>query len=359
MTFTPAPPPEGGGLGRVADMAALLAGTPPDDGPTLLFRSDGQPLLYPGALNGFHGEPGCGKTWLALLAAKTVIEAGLWALYIDYESTARAMAPRLAALGFDEASAAAFLYLQAGGMFTPADRSWLIDLVANMPIALVVFDSVGEALAPYGAESDAEVARWVAEVARPLARAGACVLVLDHVTKATENRGRWAIGSQRKLAAIDGASYTLDVGQPWARDCSGTARLTVAKDRRGHVGAVGAVAALVHVRVGEGGRRVGIDLGSCELADNDEPVQGTVRHVVAMLEESGGRWASVTEAGVALGLSVSATRQALLGAVKAGAVVEEKGERGAKVYHLPATDATREADVLDLETERRRRENKP
>jgi hypothetical protein len=66
-----------------------------------------------------------------------------------------------------------------------------------------------------------------------LARQGAAVVVIDHVTKSKESRGLWAIGSQRKLAAIDGAAYQVDVKVSPTKTKDGKVTLTCAKDRNG------------------------------------------------------------------------------------------------------------------------------
>ena len=71
----------------------------------------------------------------------------------------------------------------------------------------------------------------------PLADA---VLVLDHVTKSSEGRGRYAIGSERKLSGITGAAYVLEVTRPWSRALGGepvygAAVLKITKDRPGYV----------------------------------------------------------------------------------------------------------------------------
>ena len=74
-------------------------------------------------------------------------------------------------------------------------------------------DSIGESLAAEGFKpnDDDDVTRWFRLLPRRLARNGAAVMGVDHVTKSAEGRGLYAIGSQRKLAAIDGAAYLVDV----------------------------------------------------------------------------------------------------------------------------------------------------
>lgn len=42
-------------------------------------------LIYPGRLNALNGEPGGGKTWVALHTCAEAIQNGYHALYIDLE----------------------------------------------------------------------------------------------------------------------------------------------------------------------------------------------------------------------------------------------------------------------------------
>jgi KaiC/GvpD/RAD55 family RecA-like ATPase len=53
--------------------------------PTLLRRSDGKHLIYPGKLHSFAGVPGGGKSWLAQVLSAQVITAGSIVLYVDFE----------------------------------------------------------------------------------------------------------------------------------------------------------------------------------------------------------------------------------------------------------------------------------
>lgn len=114
---------------------------------------------------------------------------------------------------------------------------------------LVVIDSTGEAMAAGGVDSNAdrEVAQWFALV-KQLCRlpGGPAVIVLDHVPKAQDAPSSYAIGSQRKRAAITGASYRVDTIKEPAKGRDGKLKLTVAKDRLGNR-PKGSVAAQVDV----------------------------------------------------------------------------------------------------------------
>jgi hypothetical protein len=95
---------------------------------------------------------------------------------------------------------------------------------------------VTEALAVEGLDmaSNQDVAGLYNRLPRPFARAGAAVLLVDHVVKDREARGRYAIGAQHKLAGVD-VAYRLDVVQPFGRGREGLVKVTVTKDRPGHV----------------------------------------------------------------------------------------------------------------------------
>jgi hypothetical protein len=94
----------------------------------------------------------------------------------------------------------------------PAEREtweWLL----GRSFALVVLDGVTEALRTLSRSTvdNDEVTAFMREVPRTIAqRTEAAVVVVDHVTKGTEGRGRFAIGAQAKMAALDGASYSVE-----------------------------------------------------------------------------------------------------------------------------------------------------
>ena len=83
--------------------------------------------------------------------------------------------------------------------------------------------------------SGTDVATYYAGSPRWMARTGAAVAVVDHVTKSHEGRGRWAIGSERKLSGLDGAAYGFESLVAFGRGKTGLIKITVAKDRCGHI----------------------------------------------------------------------------------------------------------------------------
>src|SRR5262249_2724871 len=68
-------------------VAGVLAGELVGPVPTLLARTDGACLLYPGAITALQGEPEACKGWIVLNAAVQTLHAGGTVLYIDCEDT--------------------------------------------------------------------------------------------------------------------------------------------------------------------------------------------------------------------------------------------------------------------------------
>ena len=216
----------------------LLADEHEPERPTLAALEGGGALLYPGGVHSIAGESGSGKSWAALAVVAAVLAAGDGAVYVDLEDTPAGVLGRLLALGASaDALRARLAYVRPDVPLHDVDREALLALVTERRPALVVIDSAGEALAMDGLSQneDDAVARWFRYGPRSIATLGPAVLLLDHVVKADDARGLWAIGSQRKRAAIDGAAFVLEQrkGDAFSRERPGRARLIVAKDRHG------------------------------------------------------------------------------------------------------------------------------
>ena len=231
------------GIGPRIDLAALMDDPHLGDGlePSVLWRTDRKALLYPAAVNTLHGQPGHGKSWLALHALCQVLREGEQATLVDYENAPAYTALRLREMGLASNEVAPLDYRHASGGITAND---VAEIVGSKP-ALVVIDNTAEALSAAGlVENDGgDVAQWIATVPRLLAEAGVCVLLLDHVRK--DGAGRGARGSGHKLSGVSGVSLGISVEVPWSRDVAGSAFLTVAKDRLGFVGPQDSIVARV------------------------------------------------------------------------------------------------------------------
>lgn len=204
---------------------------------TLLKRTDGAGLLYPGKVHSFYGESESGKSWLAQIACAEVVKSYQKVVYIDFESDALDIANRLKILGVTKPEAMAyFRYIRPERRVIPDDPSWLA-LLEEGAATLIVIDGVTEALTMWekATKENDDITAWMREFPRALAKSGAAVVLVDHITKNAETRGRFAIGGQAKLATIDGAAYLIEPIRNLAPGAQGALTVRVTKDRPGSV----------------------------------------------------------------------------------------------------------------------------
>lgn len=259
---------------EVADIAALLASDLTPEEPSLLTRSDGAALFYAGKMHTLQAEPSSGKSWLACAAVVETLALGGSSIYLDFEDTAIGIVKRLLVLGAHPAAVRdRFVHVNPVGPMGPTERLDLGRVIDRLNPDLIVIDGVAEALSRSGFSEDKadDIVRWTEQLPRPLSRTGAAVVMLDHVGKDPEARGRWARGSGHKLAMVDGVTYQVKVITPFARHRSGLIKLVVAKDRPGGVGPIGYTAAAVKIEPHANGERVvlTIDPDTAPLAHTD------------------------------------------------------------------------------------------
>jgi hypothetical protein len=230
------------------DVAAVLKGEVDEVAPTMLRRDDGQALIYPGLTHWLMGEPGKGKTWVALYAAAEVLADGGAVMYLDWEGSRRIVGARLKALGCDVTQVDERFLYHRPQRITASSAAFLAGTVANRGVSLVVCDGVAKALARQGLNEDKapEVLQWLELVVNPIADAGAAVLMLDHVVKEKEGRGLWARGSGAKLGEVTGAAWMVAAKGTFSRTKKGSFSLVQAKDREGFVAADGETVAVIH-----------------------------------------------------------------------------------------------------------------
>lgn len=248
----------------VADLAELLEhGLEPEE-PAFLRRVDGKALLYAGKMHVFQAEPSSGKTWLALVAAVEVLAAGGAVVYLDYEDAPAGILGRLLAAGAhpDWIRAGRFRYIRPAGAFGPSEKLELAAMLDETNPDLVVIDGIAEALTRDGLSEDkaSDWVTWVEKFPRWLTRLGCSVVMLDHVKKDPDSRGRYARGTGAKLASLDGAAYEIKVTEAFSRQRAGKMKLIVQKDRPGGVGAIGETIAVAHLEPKADGERVLIRL---------------------------------------------------------------------------------------------------
>lgn len=212
-------------------------------------------MLYAGRINEIHGEPGTGKSNVAIALCISVMKAGGTVLYIDPEDTPAGFTRRNLQFGADPDDLihrCRYLHNPMPDEISSAQR-WAVSCRPQ----LVVLDGLAESMAAEGLIEDkaGDVLSFFRARLRPFAEdAGSAVLVSDHVAKSAEERGRWARGSGAKLGRYDGVSYNISLVEAYSPGCAGAVRLTVAKDRNGGVGRVGDDIADVHFAPAGGNR---------------------------------------------------------------------------------------------------------
>jgi KaiC/GvpD/RAD55 family RecA-like ATPase len=249
--------------------------------PEVLERPDGKAMFYPKRVNMLMGESGGGKSWVALVAVGAALAAGAAAVYVDLEDHPRSITERLRALGVaPEAIRDRFYYVRPDVAAKHAEVAQVRALLADIRPAMLVIDSVGEAMALHGLKQndDDAVAQWFTFMPREWAKE-TCVILIDHVPKSQDADPLQAIGSQRKKAAIDGAMYRVTQVKPMGRGLTGRLTLTTAKDRNG-AHALKSKACEIEFASSEDGSVVTVAMGMPEERDDD----GHVKRPTVLME---------------------------------------------------------------------------
>lgn len=335
------------------DLDPVLRGEAITPAPTVFERSDGIRLLYPGRINALIGETEACKTWVAMAVVAQELMVGHHVIYADFEDGPESAVERLRALGVGtDAIAVGLTYLNPGGRFDELAQAVIEEAIRRRgEPSLAVVDGVTEAMSDVGLDpmSGIDVATYHRGSPRWLARTGAAVALIDHVTKSQEGRGRWAIGSERKISGLDGAAFGLESLNPFGRGRKGLVKLTVAKDRSGHVrqhAGTKEVISMVELRSWpEDGVTVSFGLPEEAGAGSFRPT-----HIMSKLSE-----AIIAQPG----LSSRALRAAVSGKsdtkdlalellIKEGFVGVEQGARGARYHHSLRPFGSSEAQSQDI-----------
>lgn len=195
-------------------------------------------LYYPGARHLWSGEPESGKSWAAVIATADELRAGNTTVYLDFEDDEYQARDRFLALGLSRFDLANLIYIRpSDGFGTRGVHETISTLFAESAPTLIVIDAYAGALDiheldPYKASDIEKFNRAVVDQLRALSGGQAAVIILDHVVKTTENRGRFSIGSERKTGAVD-VHLGFHVVAPFGRGRKGLFTINVHKDRPG------------------------------------------------------------------------------------------------------------------------------
>lgn len=204
----------------------------------ILTRTDGKSLIYAGKVHSIYGESESGKSWVAQIATAEMLRSDKKVIYIDFESDPQDIVKRLKALGVSRANLLQyFTYIRPETARSASDPYWEAILAPDCA-QLVIIDGVTESLTMWGGETvdNDSITKWMRQFPRTVAhRSGAAVVLIDHITKNSETRGRFAIGGQAKLATIDGAAYIVEPIEVLSPGRVGSLTIRVTKDRIGDV----------------------------------------------------------------------------------------------------------------------------
>jgi hypothetical protein len=224
----------------LADLSWILTGDRPEPTPPIYARrTDGTALFYAGRHNGVFGDPEGGKTWLAQVAGVEALQHGGTFAMIDVDHNGQDhTAARLALLGVDWdtiANPTRFRY------YEPEDADQLraaVNDITTLAPSVVVIDSLGEILPMLGVKSvdNDEITAALRTIVMPPAKAGSCVISVDHLPKSAEARTTgFAIGGTAKKRAVDGAYLRVEAKVKPAPDGVGRIMLRIEKDRTGEL----------------------------------------------------------------------------------------------------------------------------
>ena len=270
------------------DLHAIVAGDHQPVTPDLGARHGGGHLFYSGRVNALYAPSGTGKSWIAMWACVEAINNGSHVVYVDLEDHATSVVDRFLALGANPDQLADQLtYIAPEQAWNPHAAVWLRHHITDTHAAAVVIDSTGEAMALDGAapNDDDATAMWFRRLPRLLADTDPhpAIILTDHVPKSKERPKGFAMGSQRKRAAIDGIAYEVECKVAPSRGTTGHLAMICAKDRNGAY-SNGHKVADVHIASAEGTSAVGIKV---EAPPDVFRPTGFMEKVSRLLEDEG------------------------------------------------------------------------
>lgn len=292
-------------------------------------------LVYRGKRHAVTGPPEALKTVLAIILGLEHMRAGHGAFaLLDFEMGEHATRLLLDDLGATPAEIAAVYYVSPDGPPTPDD----LDALRAANVGLVVIDAAAGAFDVSALDDnkrqDAE--RFGRVWIDPLWQCGITTVLIDHVVKNVESRGRFAIGSERKLGAVD-VALGLEAVTQLRRGGNGVVRVIAHKDRPGHLHRPRA--GELHLTSDPDTHRITWTFKAA-TADDPGPTDGGFRPTILMdriLEYLAGQVEPVSRKTVTD--RVTGKREYLLQGidilVAEGRVREEHGAHGAKLLTLP------------------------
>lgn len=189
-------------------------------------------LLYRGGRHGFSGESESGKTTVAYALALEEIRAGGRVLIHDYEMGEYVARDRFRDMGATDEELDAVIFVRPD---TRPNSTELKELLIDDP-TLMIIDAAAGAYSVLGLDDGKrlDVETFGRTLIRPFSEASVTSIVIDHVTKAKDGRGRYAIGSERKLGGLD-VHLGFEALRPLRRGANALVHVITHKDRFGYL----------------------------------------------------------------------------------------------------------------------------
>ena len=190
-------------------------------------------LVYPGRRHVFSGPPEAAKTFAAFALAIPIVRNGETVLHVDFEMFAYETRQRLREMGITPDELERVKHVEPD---VPPRRDVIYGLVDEWKPTLAIIDAAAGAfaLADLDDSKRQDAEKFAALMLEPLRVRGVASVVLDHVTKNVETRGRFAIGSERKIGGAD-VHLGFEPVTPFARGRTGLIRIFTHKDRFGYL----------------------------------------------------------------------------------------------------------------------------
>lgn len=193
-------------------------------------------LVYPGRRHLVSGEPESLKSWLGLVICVEEIRKGETVFWIDFEMGPRDVLARLRDLGLtNEEIHSQVVYLEPDEPLRSEAMADIVNLINERRPTVIVIDALAGALQLHGL--DGNLGKDVEKLYRllePFREHGAAWILFDHLVKDRESRGKWAIGSERKVGGVD-VHLGVTARQPFGRGKHGVATIKTHKDRPGYL----------------------------------------------------------------------------------------------------------------------------
>jgi hypothetical protein len=187
-------------------------------------------IAYPGKRHVFSGPQESAKTLAAYILAIKLAHAEQTAVLIDFEMGRWDARNRLRELGATPDDLRRIQYVEPA---EPANAHDIGRLLALEP-QLVIIDAAAGAYDLQGLDDNrrSDVERFTSIYVKGFWLAEIATIVLDHVVKTADNRGTYAIGSERKVGGAD-VHLGFETILPVKRGSHGKYKIVTHKDRMG------------------------------------------------------------------------------------------------------------------------------